>query len=389
MRDVDGADDLVQDFAGCCLRKLFIFCFRDVIIRYPCWRFQMPCLNWQIWNHLRPLTNHRRQYWCAQIAMPMPERRRSERTNPDEIVYVDMGPENGGIVLNVSEGGLAFCAAIPIRQTEPIHFSLVFKGRGRMDGAGEVAWIDKSRKMCGLRLSSDSWGGSERLSRWATATQATTLAPPLLPFAPPEVETPAVIVPDDVVSPLPLLSEPAPTGPAPKSPKLERGPFDPLTAEDLASMSPGLGLTVETVLPAMVVAVLVAVLVAATYFSGTRSEKSRVEASDYSGAISYPEPKALAAKHAKPERGQAELDAALEYLRAPGQPDTTSATRLLQSAVKSGNSSAGVLLAEMYLSGEGIRKNCTDAGALLTAASKNGNIEASVKLKELVVKGCR
>lgn len=317
--------------------------------------------------------------------MTMPERRRSQRTNLAEIVYVDMGPENGGIVLNVSEGGLAFCAAVPIQQTEAIHFSLLLKGKGRMDGAGEVAWTDKSRKMCGLRLSSDSSDGSERLSRWATRTQATALAPSLLPFAAREVQAPAVTVTEGVSS-LFLLREPLGTRPTPVSPNLERGPFDALTAEDLAKMSPGLQPTVGTALRAMVLALLVAALVATTYFSGARSERSRVESLDYSGAISYPKPKTAAAKM---EAGQAELEAALEYLRPPSQPDITSATRLLQLAVKSGNSTAGVFLAEMYLSGEGIRKNCTDAGALLTAASRKGNIEASVKLKELVVKGCR
>ena len=325
--------------------------------------------------------------------MTMPERRSRQRTNPNELVYLDMGSENGGIVLNVSEGGLAFCAAFPIRQTEVIQFSLLVKGKGRMSGAGGVAWRDQSGKMCGLRLNSDSADGSERLIRWAMSPYVTTLAPSpaVLPAAavPAEAHAPAATVTAGVSS-LFFPTEPLCAGPTPPAPKRERGPFDALTAEDLAAMPTGLQFTTATALGAMLVALLVVVLGAGAYSNGTTPERSRVEASDYAGAQSNPQPKAAATSLSTPKGGASELEAALEYLRAPdGQRDTTSATRLLQAAVKSGSSPAGVFLAEMYLSGEGIRKDCTDARALLAAASRKRNIEASVKLEELVVRGCR
>ena len=328
-----------------------------------------------------------------RLPMTMPERRSRPRTNPNELVYLDMGSENGGIVLNVSEGGLAFCAAFPIGQAEVIQFSLLVKGKGRMRGAGGVAWTDQSGKMCGLRLHSDCADGDERLIRWAIAPYVTTPAPSPAVVAPREVQTPAVTVTAGVSSFL-LPAEPLGTNPTPPSPKRELGPFDALTAEDLAATPPGLQLTAATVLGAILVALLVVVLGAGAYSYGTKPEKSRVESSDYAGAQSNPQPKvaapAAAASLFTQEGGEPELEAALEYLRAPdGQRDATSATRLLQAAVKSGNSPAGVFLAEMYLSGDGIRKNCTDARALLTAASRKGNMEASMKLKELVARGCR
>jgi TPR repeat protein len=63
--------------------------------------------------------------------------------------------------------------------------------------------------------------------------------------------------------------------------------------------------------------------------------------------------------------------------------------RQLWSAIGAGDSSAEVPLAELYLKGDGVPKNCEQAAVLLRAASKNGNVEALEKLKNLSKKGCR
>jgi hypothetical protein len=63
--------------------------------------------------------------------------------------------------------------------------------------------------------------------------------------------------------------------------------------------------------------------------------------------------------------------------------------RQLWSALGAGDSSAEVPLAELYLKGDGVPKNCQQAAVLLRAASKNGNVEAREKLKNLKKIGCR
>ncbi|HWO30764.1 MAG TPA: hypothetical protein VNO32_18370, partial [Candidatus Acidoferrum sp.] len=63
--------------------------------------------------------------------------------------------------------------------------------------------------------------------------------------------------------------------------------------------------------------------------------------------------------------------------------------RQLWSAIGAGDSSAEVPLAELYLKGEGVPKNCEQAAVLLGAASKNGNVEAREKLRKLRKNGCR
>lgn len=320
----------------------------------------------------------------------MPERRRAQRANLDEIVYVDMGPENGGVVLNVSEGGLAFCAAVPIRQPGVIQFSLLVKGKGRVASSADVVWIDKRRKTCGLRFTQSSEDSGARLRQWMDANYCPSMTWNHTSPSNRRSETPAAAADTSVVAhPRPRSTQPVAPRPALPISKPERGAFDPITAEDLATMPQGISPAAVAVLCATAAIFLVAGLLLAASAYGKRGEDSRFEPAARSDANATLRSDARGLKSPAQEPGQTELAAALEYLRAPSQPDTTSATRLLQAAVKSGNSSAGVFLAEMYLSGEGVRKNCTDAGALLTAASRNGNIEASVKLKELVVEGCR
>lgn len=64
------------------------------------------------------------------------------------------------------------------------------------------------------------------------------------------------------------------------------------------------------------------------------------------------------------------------------------ATRLW-SAVASGDSSAEIDLARLYLKGEGVTRNCVQAKVLLRAAAKAGSAEARQQLKKLRSSACR
>jgi hypothetical protein len=65
------------------------------------------------------------------------------------------------------------------------------------------------------------------------------------------------------------------------------------------------------------------------------------------------------------------------------------AARQLWSALAAGDSSAEVALAQLYLTGNGVPRNCEQARVLLRAASKNGNIEARQQLRKLNESACR
>jgi hypothetical protein len=63
--------------------------------------------------------------------------------------------------------------------------------------------------------------------------------------------------------------------------------------------------------------------------------------------------------------------------------------RALWSAVGQGDTAAEVTLAQLYLIGGGVAKNCDQARVLLRAAAKKGNTEAIAKLSQITREGCR
>lgn len=87
------------------------------------------------------------------------ERRSHERRVMYSPEYLDMGADNGGVVVNLSEGGLAFQAVGPVvPQSEiPLSFSL---GQGyRIDVKARVVWVNAEGKLGGAafgKLSKDS-----------------------------------------------------------------------------------------------------------------------------------------------------------------------------------------------------------------------------------------
>lgn len=83
--------------------------------------------------------------------MTFPERRHLERMEPTALLYVDLKPDNGGVVLNLTKDGLCFQSVAPLNKHQLLAFSFD-EQNSRCDGVGEVVWIDKSRKCGGLRF---------------------------------------------------------------------------------------------------------------------------------------------------------------------------------------------------------------------------------------------
>ena len=90
-----------------------------------------------------------------------------------------------------------------------------------------------------------------------------------------------------------------------------------------------------------------------------------------------------------PGNGARELILARHYLDGKdGTRDTPEAAKWLWKAVGKQNTSAVILLADLYIRGDGIPKNCDQARLLLTAAAKRGANEAAAKLRTLESEGC-
>ena len=81
---------------------------------------------------------------------------------------------------------------------------------------------------------------------------------------------------------------------------------------------------------------------------------------------------------------------ARQYLDGQGHPRRSyCGIAATVAAVEKGNSTAEMTLADLYLRGDGVTRNCDQARVLLSAASSKGNPEAMQRLQELNRNGCR
>lgn len=100
------------------------------------------------------------------------ERRISTRKTLDHLVYLSLPFNNGGTVIDVSEGGLGFHSVAPVVADGPIHFRFAIDSAIRIRAVGELAWIDKTGKIGGLRFTQLPDEVREQLHNWADQSDA-------------------------------------------------------------------------------------------------------------------------------------------------------------------------------------------------------------------------
>lgn len=87
--------------------------------------------------------------------------------------------------------------------------------------------------------------------------------------------------------------------------------------------------------------------------------------------------------------GTSELAMAQSYLKGKNAaPDNEAAAKWLWKAVSKENPTAVLMLADLYVRGEGVPRNCDQARLLLVAAAKKGMPQAADKLRNLEANGC-
>ena len=96
-----------------------------------------------------------------------------------------------------------------------------------------------------------------------------------------------------------------------------------------------------------------------------------------------------AASEPMPKPTTREMSTALAYLQNNrGQRDATTAAQWLWAASRKGDTGANIVLADLYVRGDGVQQNCAQARVLLLAASKKGNEKATQNLQQLDANGC-
>jgi TonB family protein len=79
------------------------------------------------------------------------ERRLHPRHRIQMLAYVDLGEDNGGIVLNISEAGLALQAAIALADEELPHLRIQLPpSKKKVEASGRITWLSPTGKEAGV-----------------------------------------------------------------------------------------------------------------------------------------------------------------------------------------------------------------------------------------------
>ncbi len=345
--------------------------------------------------------------------------------------------------MDVSDGGLSFQAVAPVQRAEKVEFLLSLRGHSRIEGTGEVVWTDPLGTICGLKFTSLSVGALEHLNNWTNQSHMAN-TPPATEMDAREKSAAATskIFSDayNAERSLPTDSPIFAIAPVVEAQAAEPGPGfrgqHPLlfwTAFGILIAAIGLagfiyGVQVEktqiravlqspatsapqanppivagTSVPAAPGAIETKPVPdemrsprsdAPTVASRPLTSTSKLDA--VSGSAQRVAGKEGIGKVAPGQSsaptedgGKSELAAALAQLNGQnGKRDNPLAVVLLWAAIRKGNITAEVTLADLYIYGDGVKQNCDQGRTLLMAASKSGDVQARLRLADLIAKGC-
>src|SRR5690349_11922264 len=96
-----------------------------------------------------------REDFSLSSSSPGSERRRHSRLDvvDQQLVTIDLGPENGGLLLDLSVGGVAIQTVAPLKHgaISPFAFRLP-QSDSEIEGRGVFVWVDDSKLTGGLRF---------------------------------------------------------------------------------------------------------------------------------------------------------------------------------------------------------------------------------------------
>lgn len=106
-----------------------------------------------------------------------PERRKNPRLRIASLAYICFeSDDNGGVALNISEGGLCLRVIVPVETRDLVRLWIPVEGR-RVELEAQVVWVDESRRTAGLRFKTLSPNSREGIRKWIYAPSALAPSP--------------------------------------------------------------------------------------------------------------------------------------------------------------------------------------------------------------------
>jgi hypothetical protein len=390
------------------------------------------------------------------------------RKRTQQLVYLELGRDNGGVMLNLSEDGCSFQAITPVKCGEA-RFAFQISGGRRIAGEAEVMWVDDVGIMGGLRFLNLPAEARKQIRLWLQETNAPEEHGTLEPAAAARLDAAArsaraEAIREATAEPTSLReyrSSPFQTGgraveeetPLPSawahlraasSPGMQDERFAvPLLREEGSFVAPrARSVALWRALAVLATAAAIGLLLVAYQHevgnsliwlgetlsgktkasvvtpenkatpvssspdSSTPSSSSETGAAPQKPGEQKPEEAGVTPKRAsegavpaesQPARldtsatGGERQESVLEKQVVRDKPETWDSTDSVESlwgAVQGGSLSAERSLAERFVRGEGVVKNCEQAKVLLKAAANRGSREARLRLYELETQGC-
>jgi hypothetical protein len=372
------------------------------------------------------------------------DRRRQIRRVVDKFAFIQLERDDGGAVLDISEAGLCFQTFTPILKNGPMHFWFSLDLRERMEAWGEVAWVDETKKTGGLRFIHLPGEARREIRKFASRPSVQKV--PGEEFLRPAVTTNApggngTNEPDAVAKFVAKARPRLATLFSGTEGAIDSSTLFPVSLQmeasgELVPMQRYLSVKRQQFILGLLLGVGISAAVAGslTVYSSYRhknraaeeaatenvAQKRAEEASaaiptgpsDASGSspdvFSTGKLKKTVARDSDPNN----LVAATAEHRGSGPSDsiesnpstrthyeslgdrsaalkkTSRTPQQLWASVQTGNSNAALALADLYIKGEGVPQNCTQARMLLLAASEKRNAGAIKRLQELDKTGC-
>lgn len=94
------------------------------------------------------------------------ERRQSPRKRFENLLYVEIEPGNGGMVLNLSEHGFGFRAVKRVRPKQEMKFAFNLDEKRRVEGQGRLEWSDKEGRVAGVQFTDVSNEFRSEMREW-------------------------------------------------------------------------------------------------------------------------------------------------------------------------------------------------------------------------------
>jgi len=363
---------------------------------------------------------------------------------PDKLAFLQLERDDGGTVLDVSEGGLRFETFAPVHQNGPVHFWFSLNLRDRIEAWGELVWTNAAKKSGGLRFLRLSEEARAQIREWIS--RPSSQEAPDEEFSPWRVstDTPARIGASEPDAVAKFVAKARPRHAtflsgaevAGVSSTLFPIPRKVEAAGELVPMSRYLSAKRRQLIFGLLLGICISatVAVSAIKFSNYRHERkgpgtvsgvSGAQKSDLQASPSVTAPianrpsvdvfssgnqkKGAAEAHTskilatetgghpspnawetsasnRPKQASLQVQPSLSGKANRQKPAVT--REQLWASVQSGNSKAAVALADLYIKGEGVPQNCNQARVLLLFASEKRNAEAIKRLQELDKTGC-